>query len=277
MAMTGKHWIVVGVGVVAVLVALAAWLWPFTPPPSPPPDFYIMADPNNGTVQAGGSVTTGITVAGRHGYERQVRLNASGQPAGVLISLSPDKGVTNPTYVSTATIAVDKDVRPGSYEIRIRGTADNGDERVADFGLTVRGPRAASEPPPPPEAKIEKPMDGARVNADLEVEGVITGQIPSGWYMWVLLNPHPSPGQYWPQGAAIVPFGGKWRTQVHVGRPEDKGSKFDLWVYLVDASLHGKYTQWITEGDTAGAFPPLPAPETGKGHALAKITVTLGE
>ena len=222
-------------------------------------------------------MTTRITVEGRHGYQRQVGLSTSGEPAGVLITLSPDKGATAPKYVSTATITVGGDVPAGAYEIRIKATADNGDERVADFGLVVSRPQKDLEGIRVPEVKINKPMDGSTVSPDLEVAGVITGQIPSGWYMWVLLNPHPSPGQYWPQGAAIVPFGGKWRIRAHVGRPEDKGEKFDLWVYLVDSTLNERYVQWIVEGTSAGTFPPLPAPETGKGHALAKVTITLGE
>ncbi len=275
--MTGKHWGIAG-GVATVILAVVALVAYLRPRGPQAPDFQVLTDPKNGAVQAGGTMAMQVTVDGRHGYQRPVRLSASGQPAGILVGLNPDKGVTNPSCVSTATITVDRDVPAGAYEIRITATADNDDKRYADFGLVVRAPTPADQGMPPrPEVKILVPADGATVTADLAVEGVITGQIPSGWYMWVLLNPHPSPGQFWPQGAEILLFGGKWRTQVHVGRPEDKGKRFDLWVYLVDSSLHERYTQWVAQGDRSGAFPPLPTPARDKAHALAKATVTLGE
>ena len=254
------------VAAAAAVVGLAAYLWPHQPP-----DFAVSLSPENVAVQAGGNTATQITVEGRHGFVRQITLSASGQPDGLVVSLTPSRGVTNPRHVSAATITVGRDVAAGPYPIKIKATSDSGDERSADLDVVVsQPPKPVVGPLHPPEVKIDTPANGGTVKSDSEIAGVITGQIPDGWYMWVLLNPRPSPGQYWPQGAAIVPFGGKWQTQIHVGRAEDKGMKFDLWVYLVDSSLNERYTQWVAEGTRSKAFPPLPSPPSDKGHVLQK-------
>ncbi len=179
------------VAAAAAVVALLAWL---CPNPPQPPDFVVSLNPNNVVVPAGGNTAAQITVHGLHGFERQVTLKASGQPNGVVVTLSPINGKPSLKYLSTATITVGGDVDAGPYPIQIMATSDSGLERSADLGVVVSRP-----PPPPippsPEVEIDTPADGSTVKSDSEIAGTIKGRIPDGWYMWVLLNPHPSPGQ----------------------------------------------------------------------------------
>jgi hypothetical protein len=97
------------------------------------PDFSLSAAPSSQTVgRAGGSATYTISVAEKNGFQGQVTLSASGQPALSMASFSP-----NPTTSSsTLTVSVPARAHHGTFTITITGTSSTL-SHTATTSLTV--------------------------------------------------------------------------------------------------------------------------------------------
>ncbi len=90
--------------------------------------------------------------------------------------------------------------------------------------------------------------------------------------MWVVINPHTSPGQWWPQGGPIDPWGGRWNAPVVLGREvEDKGVEFDIAVILVDEEDNNQYNAYLETGVATGNYPGKPLARSAV--IVQKITV----
>jgi hypothetical protein len=127
----------IGAVIAAVIAAIIGATWTFwlNPPPS---DFSISVKPMKGEVYQGGVISTAITIEGIQGYEHQVRLEASGQPPGIVVTLVPQIGGPTPSYISTVTINVDPIVPAGDYEIVKKGRGADGKEHSCIYTLTVK-------------------------------------------------------------------------------------------------------------------------------------------
>ena len=87
----------------------------------------------------------------------------------------------------------------------------------------------APTPPPPPEIRIIDPREGEIVSDSIIVSGTISGVVPKGQYMWLVINPQTS-SKWWPQGQ-IRPLIGHWNIQASViGENEE----FEIAVALVN-------------------------------------------
>ena len=128
---------VIGAVIAAVIAAIIGATWTTWLNPSPS-DFSISVSPMEGEVHQGGVITTAITIKGIQGYEHQVRLGASGQPEGIVLSLVPLIGGPTPSYTSTVTIIVDSTVPAGDYEIVKKGRGADGKEHSCIYTLTVK-------------------------------------------------------------------------------------------------------------------------------------------
>jgi len=153
------------IAIVAIVVAIIIWLWPISPPP--PSDFSILIDPMLGAIQAGGVIQTTVSVMGISGYDHTVSLSATGQPSGVVTAFVPPFGEAKPSYTSSVTINVDKNVPAGDYTLVIKGTGADGKEHSCSYTLTVK-PSVTPTPtliitptptPKPPEINIIDSME----------------------------------------------------------------------------------------------------------------------
>ncbi|MCK4730968.1 MAG: hypothetical protein KAT65_00790 [Methanophagales archaeon] len=123
-----------------------------------------------------------------------------------------------------------------------------------------------------PTVKITSPKEGDEVPVSTPVSGTFSGELPEGLYMWVVINPHPSPGQWWPQGGRIDPWKGQWNVLAGLGREkEDIGKEFDIAVILVNEKDNQYYTNYLETGQRTGSYPGIPLPPSGK--IMDRITV----
>lgn len=267
-----------------VVVILGDWIGPT--------DFNVSISPMGGEVQAGGVIQTTVNVEGIRGYKYPVSLTASDQPPGVVVTFAPPFGQAKPAYASSMTVNVGSNVQVGAYDIKVNGTGADGKEHFSKYKLTVMpSGQAASEsrpssPPSSPQTTPEKPLQtplkiditslgtGDRVAVSTTVSGTFSGQLPKGQYMWVVINPHPSPGQWWPQGGRISPENGMlWDVDVWLGREkEDVGKKFDIAVILVNSADDKAYLQYLENGQETEKYPGIPLPDSAR--IIDRITVT---
>lgn len=245
------------IGVVGIVVAIIMNL--------PPPDFRISVNPMHGTVQQGGVISTAITVKGEHGYKESVSLSASGQPSGVVVTFIPPIGGPRPAYTSTLTISVGSNVPAGDYNIIIKAMGADGKERTSKYTLTVKPESVPPTPTPTLEIKITSPKEGDEVPVAIIVRGTFSGELPEGRYMWVVINPHPSPGQWWPQEGRVDPWKGQWDVQAWLGREkEDIGKEFDIAIILVNEEDDQYYRDYLGTGQETGSYPGIPLPASAK-------------
>lgn len=123
-----------------------------------------------------------------------------------------------------------------------------------------------------PTVKITSPKEGDEVPVSTPVSGTFSGELPEGLYMWVVINPHPSPGQWWPQGGRIDPWKGQWNVPAWLGREkEDIGKEFDIAVILVNEKDNQYYTNYLETGQRTGSYPKIPLPPSAK--IMDRITV----
>ncbi|MBU0777635.1 hypothetical protein KKH23_04570 [Patescibacteria group bacterium] len=99
------------------------------------PDFGISVSPVSGSVAKGGSTSATVTVTTIEAYAQLVTLIASGQPAGVTVSLVPTSGT--PSFTSTMTITVSAAASAGTYPITITGTGADDKIHTKTYTLTV--------------------------------------------------------------------------------------------------------------------------------------------
>jgi aminopeptidase S len=68
-------------------------------------------------------------------YDKNVTLDATGEPTGVTVGFSPSSGV--PTFGSTMTVSVDNTATVGSTTLTIRALGEDGTEKSATLSLTI--------------------------------------------------------------------------------------------------------------------------------------------
>ncbi|OKK07161.1 M20/M25/M40 family metallo-hydrolase [Streptomyces sp. CB02400] len=116
-------------------VAYTLWKTAVGDTPAPTDDFSISADPASGTVDPGSSATVTVRTATTSGDPQNVRLSASGAPAGVSVSFSP--GSVTSGQSSTATVEVAPGTVSGTYTLTLTGTGSV--THTTTYTLTVSG------------------------------------------------------------------------------------------------------------------------------------------
>ncbi len=279
----GKPWYkkneTVILAVLAILAAIIGVSWDYWLRP-PSPDFIMSINPMIGQVQPGGVIATAITVKSENGYKESVSLSGSGQPPGMIPTFVPPIGGTTPWYTSTLTISINSDVPVGKYEILIKGLGSDGKEHSVTYTLNIMPKDGISitplpSPSPTPSSvviKIISPKEGEGVTVPILVSGTVLGDLQEGQYMWVVVSPSGSQGQWWPQIGRIVPWEGQWNTQTWIGRVNgDIGMNSDIAVILVNEKDNQYYTNYIENGSRNGSFPGIPLPPSAK--IMDRITV----
>ena len=95
-------------------------------------DFSLAASPASGSVVAGSSTTTKVTVTDVNSFSGTVAFTASGLPTGVTATFSP----TSSTTSTTLTLAAASTTAAGTYTITITGTSGSL-THTTSFALTV--------------------------------------------------------------------------------------------------------------------------------------------
>jgi hypothetical protein len=267
---TGQK-IAIIVSVLGVLVAIIAIVVHVLIQPRTEPDFELSVAPMQGSTQQGTVTPTTIYVQGFGGYKHEVSLSATGEPSGVGVSFSPQSLSASPKFESTMTVNVGVKATPGDYIIIIKGMGADGKEHTCKYGLAITSkPKVIYKEMP--EVKLITPKNDEEVPLATTVSGTISGELPDGRYMWVVINPHPSPGEWWPQGGRIEPWTGRWNAPVRLGREEeDKGAQFDIAVILLDEDDDTQYNKYLETAAATGDYPGKPLPRSAV--IVQRITV----
>ncbi|PSL47150.1 subtilisin family serine protease [Saccharothrix carnea] len=104
--------------------------------PQPGNDFSISASPSSVSADPGQSAGTTISTAVTRGAAQNVRLSASGQPAGVTASFDPSSVTAGGS--SRLSLSVGASVTPGTYNLTVTGTGTDA-TRTANVSLKVNG------------------------------------------------------------------------------------------------------------------------------------------
>lgn len=116
--------------------------------------------------------------------------------------------------------------------------------------------------------KILDPSEGSNVLESIEVSGNISGDIPEGQHMWLLVNPRSAPNQWWPQnGGSIEPdmINHRWYGMARIGGGEgDNGKKFDIAIILVNDGDNQKLNEWVTTTNANQNWPSILIPKSAK-------------
>lgn len=269
--MTSKQKIVLIVGVSGVLVAIVAIIVNVVTRTRTKPDFTLSVTPMQGSLQQGTVAQTTVSVESAGGYKHEVRLSANGEPSGAGVSFYP-KYLASPPFESTMAINVGSKAKPGDCTITIKGRGADGKEHTCKYGLTITAkPKVVYEEMP--EVTLITPKNAEEVLIATTVTGTVSGELPEGRYMWVVINPHPSPGEWWPQGGRIEPWAGRWNAPVRLGREEeDKGAQFEIAVILVDEDDDTQYNKYLETAAATDDYPGKPLPRSAV--IVQRITVT---
>ncbi len=130
--------------------------------------------------------------------------------------------------------------------------------------VTLTSTPTLSPTPPPTVINITDPKEGDIVQASAIVSGIISGELPEGRYMWLVVNPQKAPGQWWPQGGQIAPLQGKWDIQATFGGMQDIGTKFKIAVILINKVDDQYYQDYFAKGKQTGNYPGIPLPASTK-------------
>ena len=253
------------VGIVAIIVAIIIWQ---RPPKNR--DFTMSVTPMRGKISQGGVTQTSIYVKGEGGYKHSVSLSASGQPSGIQIAFSPPFGPAVPAFTSTMLVNVEPKVPPGECEITIKGIGEDGREHSCKYTLNIIKHDVVYIKVP--EIKIITPKRDEEIPLSVTVTGSFSGELPGERYMWVIINPHPSPGQWWLQGGKIEPWAGRWSVPAAFGREEeDKGQEFDIAVILVNEEDNQKNESHLETANATGEYLSIRLPRSAV--IMDRITV----
>ncbi|MET7363523.1 M20/M25/M40 family metallo-hydrolase [Streptomyces sp. NPDC005562] len=116
-------------------VAYALWKTAVGDKPAPTDDFSLSADPASGTVEPGSAAKVTLATATTSGTAQKVGLTASGAPAGVSVSISPDSVLSGES--ATATVEVGSGTAPGTYTLTFTGNGQV--SHTTTYTLTVPG------------------------------------------------------------------------------------------------------------------------------------------
>ena len=153
------HYLSLIIAIVAIVVPMIIWLL------SRSSDFSVSIDPMLGAIQAGGVIQTTVSVKGIGGYDHTVSLSATGQPSGVVIAFVPPFGVAKPSYASSVTINVDKNVPVDDYTLVFKGTGADGKEHSCSYTLTVKPPVTSTPTPTITPTSASTPTETPPPNA----------------------------------------------------------------------------------------------------------------
>ena len=141
------------------------------------PDFTIAASPSSRTVAAGAGTTYSITVA-KTGGAADVSLAASGMPAGVSGSFTPNPASSGSTFsVSTTAATVS-----GTYPITITGTSGSVTHSTS-VDLVVM-PQSTVTVPGAPAPPIVAPANGKGVNVSWSAPANNGGSAITGYKVY---------------------------------------------------------------------------------------------
>jgi len=110
---------------------------------------------------------------------------------------------------------------------------------------------------------IQQPtMDKAKVGCEMVVKGI--AEIPSGYYIWVLV--HRTEGFediWWPQNAAkIDPITKRWTAHVVFGERQDISYTFEVAAIVVNEKEHNKLIAYRKQALKSGDWRPIDMPPT---------------
>ena len=107
---------------------------------------------------------------------------------------------------------------------------------------------------------------------NVEVNGIISGELPPGQYMWLFQSPEPDFDQWWPQGQPIVPKDGKWHGEVWLSdKGQDIGRNFKISAILVDEKDSQFLNNYLDEANKNNNWYPIPLPKS----AILKDNITV--
>ncbi|WP_405652679.1 M20/M25/M40 family metallo-hydrolase [Streptomyces sp. RK9] len=116
-------------------VAYTIWKTAVGDTPTPVDDFSISANPSSGTVEPGSSAKVTVATATTAGAPQKVALTASGAPAGVSVSLSPESVTSGES--ATASVEVAAGTAQGTYTLTFTGAGKT--THTTTYTLTVPG------------------------------------------------------------------------------------------------------------------------------------------
>ncbi|MBI5043598.1 MAG: hypothetical protein HZC10_07180 [Nitrospirae bacterium] len=123
----------------------------------------------------------------------------------------------------------------------------------------------------PFEVKITTPKKGDEVSKSIKMYGTFSGKLPERHYLWVVVNPEPSPNEWWPQGRIDSSIG-DWEAPVSLGREkEDIGAKYTIAIIMVDEKDDRYFEDYQEKAKKTSSWPGIPLP--GSKIHIDKITV----
>ena len=112
-------------------------------------------------------------------------------------------------------------------------------------------------------AKIVDPKPGDKIPVSYVARGSVYGVAKEEECLWVMINPIPNPGQWWPQGKIDSPE--DWNMQIWLGRQnEDIGYQFIIAVVKVGEKDDKDFRDYLVAGQRTGVYPGLPLPQDSK-------------
>jgi len=231
-----------------------------------PPDFSISINPMQGEVELGGTIQTEITVKSINGYEHNVSLSASEQPANMIVTFVLPIGGPKPAYTSTMMINVAPNVPADRYSIIVKGTGADGKEHVCTYSLLAIEPEEpveeAEEPKrpdwrePPPDVNISYPSGGDRVIVQQVIRGT-SFNIPEDQVIWIVIYPQ-EVVRYYPQdNPADIQANGDWTSSSYIGIAADAGKTFDIIAVLANMEAQDVFNDYLEECKEQQSWPGL--------------------
>jgi hypothetical protein len=105
-----------------------------------------------------------------------------------------------------------------------------------------------------------------------DISGTISGILPDGRYVWIVVNPRDAYGDWYPQGKDHLSIGSEkdWGMQVRIGREgrEDISKYYEIRAILVDKATDELFREWAKGQDYDD---PLELPDNA--ITLDQITV----
>lgn len=165
-----------------------------------------------------------------------------------------DWGLINAwTWKTTST-------KPGVYKIKVEVIDDKHSGPDGNDSFSIEEYQLS-------EIKIANPTNDSNVAWSIYVDGTISGGLPEGRHMWILVNPQLLPNQWWPQGGrSISPGKEQWSGQATIGGGPEKdiGNKFDIAAVLVDEKDHKMLENWVIETNRNSSWPSINFPPSAK-------------
>jgi hypothetical protein len=138
-----------------------------------------------------------------------------------------------------------------------------------------------------PTLTITSPPNGNASPYYTDISGTISGILPDSAYVWIVIGPQDSYGDWYPQGKDHLSLGNQkdWSMRVRIGREgtADIGKDYDIRAILVDQDTDNLFREWASKGaemmangeTSERAYRPLTLPD--KAITLDQITVKRGE